>query len=264
MVKNFKNKTLVLLLFISIIAGCSFQKKPQSEASSDSKKSMEDVIVSLTFDDGNADNYLVRQILAENNLHATFYVVSGFTGSAGYMSRDELQGLYDDGNEIGGHTLNHVSLADVRGMDLRKQVCQDRANLMEFGFDVVSFAYPYGYYDEEAMAVVRDCGYNNARIVTGGPQEIPWENPYELRAMPYVVGDTDVSKLKRYIQEAAKEDAWAILTFHRICDYCDKFSFRYDQFVELSEWLGEQQKHGLRVMTIGEVIGGDVQPIVLP
>lgn len=264
MLKNFKHKTLVLLFFVSIITGCSLQEEPLPEASSDSATSMSNAIVSITFDDGNADNYLIRQALADNNLHATFYVVSGFTGSAGYMSLDELQGLYEDGNEIGGHTLSHVSLGNVRGDDLKNEVCQDRANLMGFGFEVVSFAYPYGYYDEESMAAVRDCGYTNARIVTGGPQEFQWENPYELKAMPYVVGDTDVAKLKRYIQEAAHEDAWAILTFHHICDYCDKFSFRYDQFVELSEWLGEQQHYGLKVMTVGEVIGGEVQPAVLP
>jgi len=59
--------------------------------------------------------------------------------------------------------------------------------------------------------------------------------------------------------------ARAILTFHHICDYCDKFSFRLDQFEELSKWLGEQQSnHGLKVMTIAEVVGGDVQPVVLP
>jgi len=264
MLKNFKHKTLVLL-FVSIIAGCSLQEEPRPEASSDSATSMSNAVVSITFDDGNADNYLVRQALAENNLHATFYVVSGFTGSTGYMTLDELQGLFEDGNEIGGHTLSHTSLGDVRGFDLRNEICRDRANLMEFGFDVMSFSYPYGYYDEESMAVVKGCGYNNARIVTGGPQEFPWENPYELKAMPYVVGDTDVSKLKRYIQEAANENAWAILTFHHICDYCDKFSFRLDQFEELSKWLGEQQSnHGLKVMTIAEVVGGDVQPVVLP
>ena len=36
-------------------------------------------IVSLTFDDGAADNDQVRTILSDLGLHATFYIVSGFT-----------------------------------------------------------------------------------------------------------------------------------------------------------------------------------------
>ncbi|MBK8619594.1 MAG: polysaccharide deacetylase family protein [Anaerolineales bacterium] len=106
-------------------------------------------MVSLTFDDGDADNYLVRSVLTENDLRATFYVVSGFTGTDGYMTEQQLKDLHADGNEIGGHTLSHSKLTDVRGADLKREVCEDRMNLLAHGFEVTSFAYPYGHYDAE-------------------------------------------------------------------------------------------------------------------
>lgn len=97
--------------------------------------------MSLTFDDGDADNYDVRPILADNDLQATFFI-SGFTED-------------NDDNLI------------------KSEICRDRSNLLAYGFEVTSFAYPYGYYDERAKQAVCDCGYNNARIVTGGPEVIP-------------------------------------------------------------------------------------------
>jgi peptidoglycan/xylan/chitin deacetylase (PgdA/CDA1 family) len=259
------NIKLSLFLFAVLIAGCSVKNEPQPEASKDAPVSYNNVIVSLTFDDGDADNYLIRQTLADNNLHATFYVVSGLIGASGYMTEKELHGLYEDGNEIGGHTLDHVQLSKANGVDLRKEVCQDRVNLLSLGFDAVSFSYPFGYYDEEAMTTVKDCGYNSARIVTDGPQGFPVEDPYELRAMPYIVKDTGSIKIVRYVQEAAKENSWAILIFHHICDGCDQYAFSYDDFVQFAQWLGyQQQTNGLKVMTVGQVIGGDVKPEVLP
>jgi len=222
--------------------------------------------VSLTFDDGDADNYSVRSILAENNLHATFYIVSGFTDSNGYMTSDQLRDLYSDGNEIGGHTSNHTKLSEVRGADLKREVCQDRLNLLAYGFEVTSFAYPYGYFDEEAKQAVRDCGYNSARIVTDGPDRVPPEDAYALQAMPYIVKDTDFPKMFRYVTFVENEGGgWAIFIFHHVCNGCDEYAVDLDTFTNFANWLGYQQKaNGLVIKTIDDVVGGELKPGVVP
>lgn len=257
------NKIFVLL-FVVLFVSCSPQQtQPTSQASLESI-SFANTIVSLTFDDGDADNYSIRSVLAENDLHATFYVVSGLTGTKGYMTVDQLQGLYNDGNEIGGHTLNHTSLSTVRGSDLKREICQDRLNLLALGFHVTSFAYPFGYHDAESTQTVKDCGYNSARTVADGPQEFPIDDPLLLKAMPYVVTDTSVAKITRYVK-AAENGKWSILVFHHVCDNCDTYSIGYDAFVKFAEWLGYQQTvNGLKVKTVNEVIGGEAKPGVSP
>lgn len=222
--------------------------------------------VTLTFDDGDADNYIVRDVLKENDLRATFYVVSGFTGTEGFMTEEQLRGLYEDGNEIGGHTLSHTKLSGVRGADLRKEICQDRLNLIAYGFEVTSFAYPFGFHDEESRQVVKDCGYNNARTVADGPEGIPPGNPFTLKAMPYIVQDTKFQKMFRYVMEVEQNGGgWAIFVFHHVCDGCDQYAVDYDTFSNFANWLGHQQQvNGLKVKTIDEVIGGEVQPGVGP
>ena len=223
-------------------------------------------VVSLTFDDGDADNYAVRSVLAQNHLHATFYIVSGFTDTIGYMSAEQLRGLFNDGNEIGGHTLNHKKLEPGDSLELRREVCQDRSNLLASGFNVSSFAYPYGYYDDEAEKIVRDCGYNNARIVSGGPESLTPADPFTLRAMPYIVRDTTFSKMFRYVIEVENEGGgWAIFVFHHVCDGCDQYSVSPDAFNKFANWLASQQaNNGLIIKTVGEVIGGELQPAVAP
>ena len=247
-----------LLFLLIVLYGCTSVPTTPKPVSSGGIIAFQKTTVSLTFDDGDADNYSMRSVLAENNLHATFYIVSGFTNSNGYMTVEQLRDLYNGGNEIGGHTLSHVRLSDVRGEELEREVCQDRANLVAYGFEVTSFAYPFGHYDDEARQVVMDCGYRNARGVSDGPETIPPVDEYGLRAMPYIVSDTRFPKMTRYVTQV--EDGgggWVIFVFHHVCDGCDQYAIKPDVFAQFAQWLGEQQSNGLVVKTVGEVMSGN-------
>ncbi|MFN8414519.1 MAG: hypothetical protein U0Z26_19225 [Anaerolineales bacterium] len=62
-----------------------------------------------------------------------------------------------------------------------------------------------------------------------------------------------------------KGGGWAIFVFHHVCDGCNQYAVGYDTFVKFAEWLGHQQEvNGLKVKTVQEVIGGEVQPGVAP
>lgn len=246
----------MLLLFF--LTGCVDERvTPAASATPKQSLHFENTIVSLTFDDGAADNYLARSILAQNDLQATFYIVSGFTGMEGYMTEEQLRGLYEDGNEIGGHTLNHVNLAETENEQLEMEICQDRTNLLNYGFNVTSFAFPYGHYNEEAKQTVIDCGYGNARGVSGGPDTIPPADKYAIKAMPYIVTDTSVTKMMRYIIDVENEGGgWAIFVFHRVCEGCGQYAIDLDTFSKFAARLADQKQNGLVIKTIGEVLNG--------
>jgi peptidoglycan/xylan/chitin deacetylase (PgdA/CDA1 family) len=246
---SYKSLALILIL----LAGCN--STPVTPAPAKEDITFKNTVVSLTFDDGDADNYSVRSALVENKLQATFYVVSGFTNSNGYMTDDQLRDLYNDGNEIGGHTLSHVKLTDVRGAELKREVCKDRSNLLAYGFEVNSFAYPFGHYDDEAKQVVMDCGYGNARGVSGGPETTQPSDVYALRAMPYIVSDTRFPKMIRYVTEVENNGGgWVIFVFHHVCDGCDQYAIKPEVFFEFAQWLGQQKLNGLIVKTVGEAL----------
>ncbi len=213
-------------------------------------------IVSLTFDDGNADNYAAAGLLAAHGLHGTFYIPSGLVGTTGYMTWDQVKALQDQGHEIGGHTVDHVSLRGLADADLRHQVCDDRQTLQAHGFQPSSFAYPFGSYDPAAKAMVQTCGYEDARTVQGGPEQVPPVDAFALRGLPYIVSDTDFTKLVRYVTGARKEGGgWAILIFHHVCNNCDYFSIQPDVLDRFAGWLADQEASGnITVRTVAEVM----------
>jgi peptidoglycan/xylan/chitin deacetylase (PgdA/CDA1 family) len=222
----------------------------------------QETIVSLTFDDGNSDNFSVAPVLKEYGAHATFYIPSNQVGRSSYMTWDQLHMLQNDGHEIGGHTLDHVNVGELEPAALRHEICDDRKNFLDHGFSPISFAYPFGGLNQAAKQMVRQCGYSDARTIAAGPEHMPLSDAYALRAFPYVVVDTDFTKLLRYVVGTRQEGGgWVILIFHHVCDACDYFAVKPDVLSRFIRWLAEQQTRGLlRVQTVGEVVRENVLP----
>lgn len=244
------------MLFVLIVSGCA--RPPVALAPTAASTSAKDILVSLTFDDGDADNFTLAPLLQQYGVRATFYIPSGLVGRPGYMTWDQLKALQAGGSEIGGHSLDHIKLQGLDTTRLKHEICDDRQNLIDHGFAPVSFAYPFGNYDDSVQAMLKDCGYRGARTVRDGPQWFPVTNPYLVKALPYIVSDTDLGKLQRYINGSRKEGAdWVVLIFHHVCDSCDYFAVHPDVMDKFIPWLARQQSLGaLKVVTFGDALAG--------
>src|SRR5215831_369682 len=121
-------------------------------------------VVTIQFDDGNADAFQWISGLNNYGFPATYYVNSGTIGTAGHLSWDQLTSLSQAGNDIGSHTIDHVDLKKLKLADARFQVCQDRVNIASHGLMPESFAYPFGDFNSTVETlVVQYCGDNSAR-----------------------------------------------------------------------------------------------------
>ncbi len=100
-------KLTALLLALVLAAGAPGKAMPTATATA---RPAQATIVTLTFDDGDADNFAAAELLRQQGLHATFFIPSGLVGTPGYMTWDELKQLQQDGNEIGGHSLDHTKV----------------------------------------------------------------------------------------------------------------------------------------------------------
>ncbi len=85
-------------------------------------------------------------------MKGTFYIPSGFIGLEGRLTLPQIQQMQADGNEIGGHTLNHLHLPMLDPAEQARQICDDRVALAREGFTVTSFAYPYASLDAHTEA----------------------------------------------------------------------------------------------------------------
>lgn len=242
----------LLLLLLSACAPATATPRPTP-----TPHAAQPTIVTLTFDDGDLDNFAAAQVLQQQGLRATFFIPSGLVGTPGYMSWDQLRQLQQAGNEIGGHSLDHTKVQGLEAAALRREICDDRTNLLDHGFTPISFAYPFGNYDPAAKAMVKECGYAGARSIRGGPELMPITDPYAVRAFPYIVSDTALAKMQRYVNGTRQSGGgWVVLTFHHVCDGCDYFAVQPAVWAKFIPWLARQQKDGaLQVKTFGEVIG---------
>jgi peptidoglycan/xylan/chitin deacetylase (PgdA/CDA1 family) len=228
-------------------------------------------VVTIQFDDGNANQYTARAILSAHGMHATFYVNSGVIEDGTHLTWSQLTDLAGDGNEIASHTLFHTNIKKLKTTAARQAVCGDRVNLFNHGFQAVSFAYPFGSFDAGSEAVVQACGFNSGRGVSGVndrrvfAEAIPPLDAYATRTPPNPKQSTTLTTIEGYVTAAeANGGGWVQLVFHNICSGCDAYSITQDDFTSLLTWLQSQGSAGVAVETTAQVIGGPVQPLVQP
>ena len=231
--------------------------------------------VTLTLDDANADQLPAAQTLKANGLHGTFYVPSGFIDAPGYLTRADLNALAADGNEIGGHSVTHPDLTAGSTAEATRQVCNDRVNLTNWGFQVTSFAYPFAAATTATERITKNCGYNSARGLgdiqsrfgcadCDFAETTPPENPYYTKALDQVDNTWTLADLQNAVTNAETHGGgWVQLTFHHVCNGCDPLAVTPELFSQFAAWLAPRATtNNTVVRTVHQVIGGAVRPVV--
>ena len=136
----------------------------------------------LTFDDGYEDNFTnAFPLLKKYNFKATIYIVlnrfennwamdkdlnqaSSELNSEKMLSNEQIKEMLDSGLiEIASHTLDHVNLPKLTKEEEKKHIIESKKQI-ENVFDIKcnSFAYPFGFFDEDSVKIVNEANYTNA------------------------------------------------------------------------------------------------------
>jgi peptidoglycan/xylan/chitin deacetylase (PgdA/CDA1 family) len=257
-----------LLLLAPLLAGCAGQTTAAKGSVTSSATT-----VSLTFDDGLLDQYTnALPALAAHGLHGTFYVnTAHIQAYPRYMTWAELHAVASSGNEVGGHTLHHFNLPQISPSEATREICQDRVNLVNEGFQPTDFAYPYGAYNASIESTVKNCGYRSARTVGGlrSPfdgacascayaEGIPPRQAYAIRTPDSVTSSVKVSDLQTLVTQAVTHGGgWVPIVFHDVCENaCSARSISPANFNAFLAWLHQQVTSGaVSVRTVAQVIG---------
>jgi peptidoglycan/xylan/chitin deacetylase (PgdA/CDA1 family) len=129
--------------------------------------------VAITFDDGYDNAATVAlPILMRHGFPATFYIITGNVGRAGYLSWEQVRALRDGGMEIGAHTITHPALSALPLQQAQAEIVGSKQELeRRLGIAITSFSYPTGDYDEAVAELVRAAGFTNA--VTTRQEDAP-------------------------------------------------------------------------------------------
>jgi peptidoglycan/xylan/chitin deacetylase (PgdA/CDA1 family) len=161
----------------------------------------------ITFDDGYKSWVSdAVPILQKLELPATFFVSSGFVGLSkkeeaefirsnlftklgprgitGSLSYEDVRRITEEGFTVGGHTLDHCDLADLRDrVQVGYEIGEDKLRLERItGRKVEYFSYPSGAYQNPAIdliEVLREAGYKGAVTTQSGFNRVG-SRPYLL------------------------------------------------------------------------------------
>jgi peptidoglycan/xylan/chitin deacetylase (PgdA/CDA1 family) len=232
--------------------------------------------VSLTFDDGAADQVAGQQLLQQYGMVGTFYINSSFLGLPGYMTRAQVDDIAAHGHEIGGHTVTHQPLTSLSADEQNRQICQDRDTLLSWGYQVTSFAYPFAEFDATTKTIAQHCGYNSARAVGDllspascsdcpAAETVPPLDRYEVRTPDDVEDTWTLANLQHLVTQAELTGGWLPFNLHHVCSVdCPPESITPTVLGQFLAWLQPRSATSIRttVKTVQQVLGGAVQPAV--
>ena len=214
----------------------------------------------ISFDDNNIDNWhMAHNILERYYWKATFFVSRFHTLDSGKM--EKLNELKKYGHEIAGHGLNHLNAAEYvtnHGIDayMEDEIYAMKKIMGEKGFDVTSFAYPYGGRNTaidstllNEFKIVRattygslapclhKCFYNNNNLVYG----LGIDNSYGL----------ETSYIKSLIDHAKSEGKAVIFYAHTPVKIIDgNYQIKVSRLAEICEYIGDL---GMKYTTISDL-----------
>lgn len=114
----------------------------------------------LTFDDGSETVYTTAlPIMQRYGFTGTAYLVYYYLGITNYMDVDQVRALHTAGWEIGSHGLSHVDLTARTERQTIEIVGSRRMFQDLLQIPILSFAYPYGAYNDDSLLNIHSAGY---------------------------------------------------------------------------------------------------------
>lgn len=120
--------------------------------------------IMISFDDTRLDHYTVA--LPELNKYGfkgVFFIMTVSLNRPGYMTKEQVKQLADEGHAIGLHTWNHKNVKTFTEEDWSIQVTKPRDQLKAItGKSIDYFAYPFGLWDKPGLERIKGHGFKAA------------------------------------------------------------------------------------------------------
>lgn len=115
-------------------------------------------VVALTIDDGYGDIEDFIEVLAENNVRATFFML----GVVAQNNPEGMRKIVESGNLLANHSYNHPNFNTLSASEIRNQLNSTREAIIEAtgGFDPYPyFRYPGGDHSQRTDAILAEDGW---------------------------------------------------------------------------------------------------------
>jgi peptidoglycan/xylan/chitin deacetylase (PgdA/CDA1 family) len=149
----------------------------------------------LTFDDGYENNHrYLLPLLRKYRMKAVVYILGDRKVATNFwdtpigeaehplLKPAQILEMSKSGLvEFGSHSMRHARLTLMKSAEIEREVAGSKKALEDFlKKPIVSFAYPYGFVNEEIKKITRDAGYTFGIAVNGGPTRFG-DDLFEIR-----------------------------------------------------------------------------------
>jgi peptidoglycan/xylan/chitin deacetylase (PgdA/CDA1 family) len=161
--------------------------------------------VMITFDDSREDQYTAAlPELNKHNFKAVFFIMTVALNKPGYMSKEQVKQLADEGHTVGSHTYDHKNVKTYTSDDWVDQIQKPSQQLQTItGKPVEYFAYPFGLWNKEAIAKLKDHDFKAVFQLAADRDE---NDPlYSIRRI-IVPGGWSGSSLQKIMKKSFKQE----------------------------------------------------------
>ena len=129
--------------------------------------------VEITSDDGGGSALLLADHLKGLGIRARFFIVTGWIGTNGFLTRDEIRYIHSLGHLVGSHGHTHPNpFCDLDRRHLRQEVFQSREILEDLlGCAVDLFSVPGGEVLPRTIRELQERDLGLFRIYTSTPHQ---------------------------------------------------------------------------------------------
>jgi peptidoglycan/xylan/chitin deacetylase (PgdA/CDA1 family) len=112
----------------------------------------------ITFDDSRADQFTTAlPELNKRGFKGVFFIMTVALNKPGYMTKEQVKQLADENHIVGSHTYDHKNVKTYTVDDWVEQIQKPSQQLQSItGKPVEYFAYPFGLWNKEAIARLKD------------------------------------------------------------------------------------------------------------
>ncbi len=127
--------------------------------------------VILTFDDGYASHFtFVKDSFKRFNAVGTFYIIQDrLFMDIKDRNVEGLKSLHKAGMEIGVHSYSHPDFWTISYDEIYKEIGTSKKFLEDtLGMKVLTFSYPYGNFNQNAIDILKEMGFRTAVTTKNG------------------------------------------------------------------------------------------------
>jgi peptidoglycan/xylan/chitin deacetylase (PgdA/CDA1 family) len=158
----------------------------------------------ITFDDTREEQYRIG--VSEMNKYGfkgVFFIMTVSINRPGYMTKAQIKNLSDNGHSIGAHSWDHHPATKYKGKDWDIQLLNPKKQLESItGKPVNYFAYPSGEWNSQAIAQLKNYGYQLAFILSTKRNSV--EPLFTTRRL-IIAGSMSTEEMLRAIQSSFKK-----------------------------------------------------------